>query len=584
MKTLQTLFRCVFPPAVIILFLAYMLPNQVFASGGKTQALITPPIMTNIRAIDLGWEHTCALTTSGAVKCWGANWSGQLGDGTITHRQTPTNVRGLASGISAISAGYRHTCALTTGGGVKCWGMNAEGQLGDGTNTERHAPVNVSGLTSGIAAISAGYKHTCALTTEGGVKCWGGNWSGQLGDTTTIDQNIPTDVSGLTSGVVAISAGGYHTCALTTGGGIKCWGENVYGQLGDGTTSNQTVPTDVKGLTSGIVSISAGGNHTCAVTTGGTAKCWGFNRKGQLGNGQNANSSRQVNVLGLTRGVSTIESGDWHTCALTTNNGVKCWGWNISGQLGDGTHTDHNTYVNVTGMSSGVASISSGHRHTCALTSGGGVKCWGYNFYGQLGDGTTITNTTPVNVIFLNKAIFRSTPERDGYVLESSENSSVGNIVNSNNYVLYVGDDDSDRQYRIILSFNTSALPDNAVIFSAMIQLYWTGSVGGDPYWSPMVVDIRKPFFGTSVWLLPEDFQAPPSRALVGTFPSNGNTSGVKLSSAAFPHINLMGNTQFRIRTMQDDNDDMSADYNIFVSSDEETANRPQLIIQYYVP
>jgi len=183
-----------------------------------------------VAAISVGGYHTCALTTAGAVKCWGYNAYGQLGDNSTANRSTPVDVVGFGSG-AAISAGRVHTCALTTAGAVKCWGDNGFGQLGNNSATNRSTPVDVVGLGSGVTAISAGYQHTCALTTVGAVKCWGYNAYGQLGDNSTTQPSTPVDVVDLGSGVAAISAGESHTCALTTTGAVKCWGRNVYGSL-----------------------------------------------------------------------------------------------------------------------------------------------------------------------------------------------------------------------------------------------------------------------------------------------------------------------------------------------------------------
>jgi alpha-tubulin suppressor-like RCC1 family protein len=360
---------------------------------------------SGVRAIAAGGSHTCALTAGGGVKCWGQNSSGQLGDGTTTSRTTPVDVSGLRSGVVAIAAGDLHTCALTVGGDVKCWGRNSSGQLGDGTTTSRTTPVDVSELGSGVVAIAAGGFHTCALTTDGGVKCWGYNGLGQLGDGTTTSRNMPVDVVRLGSGVRAIGAGGYHTCVLTASGGIKCWGDNTYGQLGIGKFGYRPIPADVSGLGSWVSAIAAGDLHTCAPRAGGV-KCWGANRDGQLGNGMWADSATPVDVSGLGSGVRAIAAGDLHTCALTAGGGVKCWGQNSSGQLGDGTTTSRTTPVDVSGLGAGViAAIATGGLHTCALTAGGGVKCWGQNSYGQLGDGTTTRRTTPVDVSGLGSGV-----------------------------------------------------------------------------------------------------------------------------------------------------------------------------------
>jgi alpha-tubulin suppressor-like RCC1 family protein len=362
-------------------------------------------LSSGVRAVSAGMNHTCALTNSGGVKCWGSNYYGQLGDGTIDNRSTPVDVVGLTSGISTVIAGGFHTCALTTSGGVKCWGNNYYGQLGDGTTDNRSTPVDVVGLTSGVSAISAGGDHTCALTTSGGVKCWGSNYSGQLGDGTTDNRLTPVDVTGLTSGIKAVSAGGMHTCALTTSGGVKCWGDNFVGQLGDGTTNNRSTPGDIVDLINVASIASSKGNHTCAVIPAGGIKCWGENFSGQLGDGTTANRSTPVDVAGLTSGVSAVSSGESHTCALTTSGGVKCWGYNDAGQLGDGTTTSRSTSVDTVNLTNGVSAVSTGVFHTCALTSSDGVKCWGNNSDGQLGDGTTVNRLTQVDVVGLMNGV-----------------------------------------------------------------------------------------------------------------------------------------------------------------------------------
>jgi alpha-tubulin suppressor-like RCC1 family protein len=364
-------------------------------------------LSSGVKAIAVGGEHTCALTTSGGVKCWGWNGEGQLGDGTTNSSSIPVDVVGLSSGVQAIAAGGEHTCALTTSGGIKCWGVNYNGQLGDGTTTNSPIPVDVEGLPSAVSSITVGGKHTCALTEFGGVKCWGANWIGQLGDGTDNDSTTPMDVVELSSGVQAVAAGDNYTCALTTSGGVKCWGGNWYGQLGDGTTIDSSTPVDVVGLSSMVQAISTGGYHSCALTTSGTVKCWGINRYGQLGDGTVTNRYTPINVLGLTTDVLAIAVGGAHTCALIASDGVKCWGNNFVGQLGDGTTLDYiiSIPVDVVGLSTGVQEIDAGYFHTCALTDSGVVKCWGFNEDGQLGNGTDIEYSIPMDVVGLSSGV-----------------------------------------------------------------------------------------------------------------------------------------------------------------------------------
>lgn len=369
----------------------------VLASAPRAHAM---PSMLDIPAsqITAGDGHTCALTTQNGVKCWGQNQRGQLGDGGTVERLLAVNVAGLTSGVVAVAARGSHTCALTMAGGVKCWGHNVNGQLGDGSTVQRNAPVDVSGLSSGVAAIVNGVNHSCALSTAGGVTCWGYNAYGQLGDGTTTQRATPVNVRGLETGVVALAAGIGHTCALTHAGAIKCWGYNLNGQLGDGSTTNRTTPVTVVGMGSGVTRMATGNNHGCAVSTDGATKCWGWNNHGQLGSGVFGMSSVPVAVPGLSSGLAALSGGGAHTCALTTGGGMRCWGLNEAGQLGDGTTVSRSAPVDVTGLSAGIAAIASGSQHSCALSMGGGVLCWGRNVNGQLGDGTTANRAAPVDV------------------------------------------------------------------------------------------------------------------------------------------------------------------------------------------
>ncbi|MCX7556998.1 proprotein convertase P-domain-containing protein [Xanthomonadaceae bacterium JHOS43] len=334
--------------------------------------------------------HSCTLTTAGAVWCWGYNGNFQLGDGSSDNRLTPTPVVGFSSGVREISVGSSHTCALTNEGGVYCWGGGANGELGDGGRENRSMPVAVSGLSGGVQDIAAGSGHTCALLANGTVQCWGYNVAGQLGDNSTTTRLTPWPVQGL-AGVQAISAGRHHTCALTTAGAVRCWGSNGAGQLGDGTQTNRRAPQPVVNLSSGVRAISAGMDHTCAVTTAGAVHCWGYNGYGQLG--INATFPFYLTpqpVHGLTD-VREVSAGGVHSCAVRYFGELFCWGGNDKGQLGDGTSTNRLVPVAIQGMGR-VQEVSTGGAHTCVVRSDSWVLCFGGNQYGQLGDGTTQDN------------------------------------------------------------------------------------------------------------------------------------------------------------------------------------------------
>ena len=361
----------------------------------------------DVVAIDAGGSFTCAVTSGGAVFCWGYNFYGQLGDGTTTLRYTPTAVSGLSSGVVDVDAGAYHACAATSGGAAWCWGRNNFGQVGNGTiTTPQPTPVAVSGLGSGVVQLAAGYYHTCAVTSVGAAYCWGFNRDGEVGDGTTAEyRSTPVAVSGLGSGVTSIAAGEFHTAAVGTGGAIWSWGADGLGELADGAAIWRSLPTVVTGLAGGMLTTSAGAHHSCALTSGGAALCWGLNVNGQLGNNSYASSATPVAVSGLGSGVVQVSAGNYHTCALTSAGAVWCWGANWWGQLGDGTTYSQPAPVAVSGLAGDVVAISAGGEHTCAMTSGGALYCWGYNFAGQLGDGTTTNRSTITPVIGLGSGV-----------------------------------------------------------------------------------------------------------------------------------------------------------------------------------
>jgi alpha-tubulin suppressor-like RCC1 family protein len=343
-----------------------------------------------VRVLAVSRAHACALADSGGVTCWGSDRYGELGDGATTGIAGPVDVVGLSGGVRAIAAGAYHTCAVGDDGGVTCWGLNVHGQLGNGTIADSNAPANVTGLSSGVTAIVAGMEHTCALTGAGGVKCWGADSFGQLGTGKVANYYIvPVDVVGLEDPVIAIAAGAYHTCAITTGGTVACWGYNVYGQLGDGTRTNSSRPVRVAGLDGGVTAIAAGVDHTCAVAADGRVTCWGSNRYGQLGEA----------AVGATA-ATAISAGEYHTCALTSGGEVRCWGANSSGQLGDGTDTDRTVPVGPAGLVGGVIAVVAGGARTCAITGAGGVECWGSGTSVPYVGGPKSDNTLPSEVDF----------------------------------------------------------------------------------------------------------------------------------------------------------------------------------------
>lgn len=322
-------------------------------------------------------ESACAVT-GGRVLCWGINGSGLLGS-SISNSYVPMPIAPIAGGVTALSVGGSTACAVTGGGGVLCWGNNDWGQLGDNAVASSAVPVQVPGLTSGVTAVSVGGSSACAVTETGGVLCWGKNDSGQLGSASTGGSSPPVQVVGLTSGVTAVSVGDSTACAITDTG-VLCWGA-LAGQVGGNAVS---VPVQVPGLTADVRSVSVGIGTACAVTTAGSVLCWGQ----LLGSSSWSNSPAPVAVSALADGAIAVSVGASSACAVTSSGGVVCWGANVDGQLGDGTTTSSTAAVQVSGLASGVTSVSVGGQFACARTEQGSVLCWGLNEQGQLGSET----------------------------------------------------------------------------------------------------------------------------------------------------------------------------------------------------
>ncbi|MFO0557552.1 MAG: MopE-related protein [Polyangiales bacterium] len=356
------------------------------ATGMDRLTPVAVASLTDAQEITAGSSHTCARRTGGSVLCWGNNAVGLLGAGLdASARFIPSPVT-LLSDAAQISAGTGHTCAIRFGGTVVCWGSNQQGQFGANAGpANRLAPEEIPTIGNAVE-ISAGNVHTCARLASGEVRCWGSNVEGQCGVATNRTMGVgPVTVSGLTD-AVEITAGLAHTCARRASGAVVCWGANNNGQIGDGSTATERpTPTAVVGLTD-AVELSAGAQHTCARRAGGEVVCWGYNGSGQLGDGTSSNTRRTPVIATGAAGALDLEAGAWHTCARRPGGQVHCWGWNISGQLGDGTKgTDRLAPVAVVGVSDAVE-ITGGGYFTCVRRSSGAVLCWGSDTVGQLGD------------------------------------------------------------------------------------------------------------------------------------------------------------------------------------------------------
>lgn len=446
--------------------------NNFGELGNGTNTDSSKPVkvkgLTNVTEVAAGYFHACALESNGTVWCWGDNGNGELGNGTTTASNQP--VLASVEGATEVAAGNSDTCAIASGGRLLCWGLNSTGQLGTGNFTDQSLPAQVIGLSSGVQQVGLGLDFGCALADEPTplVLCWGDNGgNGTLGNGSfshpaskpvpSLVFGLKTPPSGAPGGPEQITVGTRHACVVMTTGLVQCWGQGGSGRLGSGNTMDRDIPTPVIGLplpagsanavTAGIETgcainkeltaacwgrwtgdggslatihtsavpvqaavsqVSAGWGGCALVHNGGLStevRCWGTDKTGQLGDGVTGKNARSPVTVSNLSHVQYISNGGADNCALVQNGGARCWGYNAWGELGDGSTTSTNVPVTVQGLPSSLAQIAAALDHTCALLKNGTVRCWGQNNNGQLGDGSTSDSHTPVAVTSLSGVV-----------------------------------------------------------------------------------------------------------------------------------------------------------------------------------
>jgi alpha-tubulin suppressor-like RCC1 family protein len=341
-------------------------------------------------SVDAGLgSHTCAVTTTDAAICWGAGWSGQVGDGNFNSVNIPTNVSGGLA-FAEISAGSGHSCGRTTGGDAYCWGTNYRGAIGTGDPLT----IQPAFALGGASSVTAGEQHTCIIGAGGSATCFGEGGSGQLGQGIYQSELNPVAVTGGFT-FVSVAGGTWHTCGLETSpGNIYCWGSGGNGQLGNGSFNSTNAPATMVTGGHSFVEVDAGQYHSCGVTDlADDVYCWGENSSGQLGDNSATRSENPVLVSG-GEAYATVTTGRYHSCALTIDGLAHCWGENGNGQLGDATNTQRLAPVAVAGGAT-FTQIAAGGWHTCALDGSGGAYCWGQGWNGQIGNNQFNSSNVP---------------------------------------------------------------------------------------------------------------------------------------------------------------------------------------------
>lgn len=340
--------------------------------------------------------HACmARPTSGELHCWGYSTTGALGIGATGEYLTPQKV--ALTGVVGVSAGRNHTCAILHDGSIHCFGANAYGQIGDGTTTSRLSPVKV---LSEMTGLTTGGDHSCAIAGDGTARCWGESGYGATGYGSTTDAKTPVTVTGLSS-VIQISGGGDHSCAVTSAGALYCWGRNGNAQVTGVTSDLTNRTTPYRTIAAGVTAAGPGATHTCAVVSSKIV-CFGSNANGQIGNGSTSTGNLALTTLASPTNAVDVTSGLYHSCLATSDGRAFCWGTNGNGQLGLGNFTTYRTPQELAPKTTGqYAEILAGPVQTCSLSPTFGRKCWGYNYWSQLGLGfwsSTATTACPATL------------------------------------------------------------------------------------------------------------------------------------------------------------------------------------------